>query len=109
MSDLRLNIFDICFITTLDMSYNNIETCGHSFSCCFYFQIPPSSEHGFVRKSPRRTLTSKTICKYNQLVTDQPIQKENIEKGHFPRNESSSNTGIAFLHTVVPVSSILGY
>ena len=48
----------------------------------------------------------KTICKYNQLVTDQPIQKDDIEKGHFPSNESSSDAGIAFLCSVVPVRSL---
>ena len=41
----------------------------------------------------------ETISRYNGLVTDHPIQKEEIEKGSFPWNENSTDTGKALART----------
>ena len=41
----------------------------------------------------------ETISRYNRLLTDHPIQKEEIEKGSFPWSENSTDKGMALART----------
>ena len=41
----------------------------------------------------------ETISRYNRLVTDHPIQKEEIEKGSFQWSENSTDKGMALART----------